>query len=203
MKDVGSVLREARQARNKTLKYVSERTKIKEKFLRALEECDWKSLPDFAITQGFAQSFAQTVGANPKLVAALLRRDYPVLKSKIKTPEIDLFKQSFWTPRTTILTAVIGTLLILAFYLFNQYRLFAAAPGVALETIKTNGDLILVSGKTVSTATVEVNNKPVLVDEDGKFSIEIGKQDLINDQVEVTATSRNGKTTTVHEQVLE
>ena len=203
MKEVGSVLRDARQRHNKTLRHISERTKIKEKFLKALEENDWKSLPDFATTQGFAQSFAQAVGANPKLVAALLRRDYSRPQAVQKSHEILLQPQSFWTPRRTILSVVFITLLVLGVYLFNQYRLYAVAPGVSISEIKTNGDKILVSGKTISTATVEVNNRPVLVDEDGKFQVEIQPQDLINSEVVVTATSRSGKITTVHKQVTD
>lgn len=198
---VGDVLKKTREKHNKSLKLISSHTKIKEKFLIALENNDWNALPDFAITQGFARSFALAIGANDRLVAALLRRDYPRTQTTEKAREMSLNPQSFWTPRMTVLAAIFVTTLVLGIYLFNQYRLFAAAPSVKIDQIKTNGDLIIVSGKTVSTATVEVNNRPVLVEEDGKFSIEINKQDLLNNQVEVTATSRNGKTTTVKKEV--
>lgn len=197
----GWVLKKTRQQQNRSLKSISSQTKIKEKFLLALEENDWSNLPEIAITQGFARNFAQAVGANTQLIAALLRRDYPISKTTQKFSETSLDKISIWTPKMTIYSALVITLLILTIYLFNQYRLFTSSPYLKIENIKISEDLILVSGKTIPNATVEVNNKSVLIEEDGKFSIEIKKQDLLNSQVVVESTSRSGKTTIIRKQV--
>lgn len=201
MRTAGDVLKEAREGKKKTIRQIAIQTRIKEKFLEALEKGEWDSLPDFPITQGFAQSFAQAVNANPKLVAALLRRDYPVLEMTRKVQEIPLIKTSRWTPRTTIIVASTILLLVLGIYLVRQYILFAAPPSLNVNRIEEKGGVIFVSGKTVPTATIGVNHKGVLVGEDGKFSTELQEQDLINSQVEVRATSRAGKTTTVRKQV--
>lgn len=203
MKNAGSVLKDAREAKHRTIQQIAEITRIKEKFLIALENCDWKNLPEFTTTQGFARSFAVVVGANPKLVAALLRRDYPQQIKINSRQEISLHKSSVWTPKTTLLAVSSVIFLILGFYLVNQYLLFAAAPSLQINKIENKDGTIFVTGKTLPTATVEVNNRSVLVENDGTFQVEIENQDLINSQVEVTATSRTGKTTAISKKITD
>lgn len=203
MKNAGSILREAREAKYKKIHQIAEKTRIKEKFLIALENNDWENLPDFPSTQGFAQSFAAAVGANPKLIAALLRRDYPQEALARKYDEMSLTKTSLWTPRTTILTVIGVTVAILGFYLIRQYILFAAPPSLEITNIEEKGNTILVSGKTVPSATVDVNRRSVLVENDGTFQTEIESQDLINSEVVVKATSRTGKTTTISKKIAD
>lgn len=201
MKNAGSILKDARLAKHKTIKQIAEKTKIKEKFLIALEDCDWDNLPGFSITQGFANSFAQAVAANPQLVAALLRRDYPQIALTKPGEEMSLSKPSLWTPKTTLLSVVGISVAILALYLIRQYILFAAPPSLSLSKIEERGNTIFVSGKTVPTATVDVNHRAVLVESDGSFQTEIEAQDLINSEVQVKAVSRTGKTTTVNKKI--
>lgn len=54
---------------------------------------------------------------------------------------------------------------------------------------------MVVSGKTSSFATLEVNNKPVLVGQDGVFSLNLEESE-VGQTVAVKALSRNGKETT-------
>ena len=71
MKNVGSILKEARKAKRVSLRDISGKTKIKEKFLRAIEEMEWSSLPNLAVTSGFVKSFAQVVGVDLARAGAL------------------------------------------------------------------------------------------------------------------------------------
>jgi cytoskeletal protein RodZ len=201
MKNAGSILKEARLAKRRTIRQIAEKTRIKEKFLIALEECDWDSLPGFSITQGFANSFAQAVDANPQLVAALLRRDYPQAAFSKPGEEMPLAKPSLWTPKTTLFSVIGIAIAILGFYLVRQYILFAAPPSLQVSKIEERGNTILVSGKTAPTATIDINHRSVLVESDGSFQTEIESQDLINSEVQVKATSRTGKTTTINKKI--
>lgn len=201
MKNAGNILREAREASQKTITEISQATKIKEKFLEAIEDSSWDALPNFSIAQGFARNYAQAVGVNPELVVALLRRDFPQYRNVTHLTEISLKPQSIWTPRTTILAATAGTLILLGAYLGNQYMQFVAPPALHVGQVEIGNEGILVSGYTVPTATVEVNGKRVLVESDGKFSTQLEKSDLINSQIQVQAVSRNGKKTMVTKEI--
>ena len=189
----GTLLKEARESREKTLSYISRQTKIKEKFLEALENSDWASLPNFTIAQGFARSYAQVVDINPNLVTALLRRDFATPQVTRVNNEMHLRRQSIWTPRATIFAVVTICILILGVYLGNQYLQFAAPPSLSFTRVEKGPNGVLVLGKTTPSATIEVNGRPVLVEQDGTFRAEILNQDLIDSKVEATATSRSGK----------
>lgn len=201
MRSAGTILKEAREAKKKTLSQVARKTRIKEKFLSALEDSDWGKLPNFTVAQGFARVYAQNVEANPSLVAALLRRDFPQSQGVSYTREVALYPSSLWTPKTTIFVTILLSLAFLGFYLGRQYFQFSAPPPLKLTEVKVGKDSVDVIGKTSASATVEVNGRPVLVENDGTFRTEIAKQDLINSAVYVEATSRTGKKSTVSKPV--
>ncbi len=193
LQTAGSLLKEARLNKEKALSSIARQTKIKEKFLLAIENSEWASLPNFTIAQGFARSYAQVVDINPNVVTALLRRDFSVPKASQVQREMHLRRQSIWTPKTTIIAVVIACILLLVAYLGNQYLQFSAPPSLSFTRVEKGTNGIIVIGKTTPSATVEVNRRPVLVESDGTFKVELLNQDLIDSKVEVEATSRSGK----------
>lgn len=198
MKTVGEVLRSAREKQGKKLAQVTRETKIKEKFLQALEENNLALLPSLPTAMGFARSFAQVVGASPSQVAALLRRDFPEFQSRSKKEEIPLVR-SIWTPKTTIFATFLVSGLALSVYLLRQYILFAGPPHLEIVRIASEEGAVVLSGKTNPSATVEVNGNRVLVSEDGSFTFQSAAPET--GSLEVRAVSRSGKETTVRRQI--
>ena len=203
MRTAGNVLKEAREKQQRTVSQVARQTRIKEKFLEALEDSDWESLPNFTVAHGFARNYALAVGENPSLVTALLRRDFPKDQPKNQVLNISFQKTSLWTPKTTIIAVVLLTVTILGGYLIREYLHFSAPPPLQIERVKNQEQSVLVAGQTIPTATVEINGQSVVVDKDGKFSLELAKKDLINSLVEIEASSRTGKKTFVKKPVPE
>lgn len=197
MRTVGTVLKHAREEQGISVAEVSEKTKIKEKFLIALEEAYWTTLPNFSIASGFVKSYAQVVGVEPALVTALLRRDFPSggYTSVSENQEMSISSRFVWRPRATLAVSVFATLLLVGGYLFRQYMLFVAPPPLSVQT-EAKKDGFLVSGKTAPSATVEVNKHPVLLEKDGSFSITLDRGDM-GEHVEIRAASRSGKETVV------
>lgn len=192
MKTAGVILRESRESCQKTLSEISRQTRIKEKFLEALEASDWTSLPNFAVAQGFAKNYARIVNANPEHIVALVRRDFPQGGVLTKGAEMTLEPPAFWTPKTTILVVAGVTVAVLGAYLIRQYILFAAPP--PLEVSITNGESsIVVFGKTLPGATVEVAGRRVLVADDGSFRLELSQEDVAGRNISVASTSRTGQ----------
>lgn len=195
MKTVGEVLKTARKKRGKSIAQIAKETKIKEKFLSALEKNDYHSLPGLPVALGFAKNYAQVVGVDTHLARALLRRDFPQTESPRKSVEVALLPKTFWTPRTTIIVAALGTVLILGFYLAKQYVLFAAPPPLEVTKVQAADGKLEIIGKTTPAATVEINGRTVLVEEDGTFHYSSNLPD--SGAVEIEAKSRTGKKTTI------
>lgn len=204
MQTAGLLLKEARENKDKSIAQISKQTRIKEKFLSALETSDWAVLPNFSVAIGFAKNYAQLVGVNPGVVTALLRRDFPQDQVSFdKRGETSLMPKVFWTPKTTIFAVVGITLIILGFYLIRQYILFAAPPSVEIGSIIKNANGVTISGKTVPSATLEVNGRSVLIGEDGSFKVVIDNEDIVGEEVELQATSRTGKKTIIKQKLTD
>jgi len=85
MKTVGELLKTARLRKGITLEEAEVATKIRMKYLKALEEDEWQKLPSLAYTRGFIKNYADFLEENQDLVMATFRRQKQpnIEKSKI------------------------------------------------------------------------------------------------------------------------
>jgi cytoskeletal protein RodZ len=68
MPPIGETLREARMRQGLDIADVEERTKIRAKYLRALENEEWGSLPGPTFVKTFLRTYAEVVGLDPHLL---------------------------------------------------------------------------------------------------------------------------------------
>jgi transcriptional regulator with XRE-family HTH domain len=66
--EIGTTLREARVRRKLTLQQVEEDTKIRVKYLQAMENEDFDLMPGQAYVKGFLQTYAQYLGLDPAII---------------------------------------------------------------------------------------------------------------------------------------
>src|SRR4030042_4973676 len=74
MKTVGSILKEARAAKNITLNQAETATKIRLKFLQAIESDDYTVLPSLSYAKGFVKNYSEYLGLDSDMVLAFFRR---------------------------------------------------------------------------------------------------------------------------------
>jgi cytoskeleton protein RodZ len=72
--EIGSILKEARARRGLDIRTVEEQTKIRTKYLRALENGDWDALPGPAYTRGFLRTYATLLGLDAEALVDEYRR---------------------------------------------------------------------------------------------------------------------------------
>lgn len=199
MKTIGQIIGDARSEKKLSFDELGDMTKIKSSFIEALEKEDWNSLPPFPTVLGFAKSLASVLGLEEKTVVAVLKRDYPPKKLSIN-PKPDISDKKSFGPRIAFYLGVgMVTLLILGYLTFT-YVNFISPPKInvisPIEGQSISSNTVLVFGSTDNDAKVTVNNEPVLLDEEGKFSvnIEISKD---TSEINIKATSRSGKETTI------
>ncbi len=204
MVTVGQTLKNARESRGLKLEDVEEKTKIKKEFLNAIEKEDWNDLPEFPVVSGFVKNIASSVGVDTQKATALLRRDYPPKEIPLnpkKPPEI---RQKFsWSPKLTFLTGTLSIALLVGGYLLVQYKEFSSPPELELYT-PLEGIAVKketrVSGKTDPDTTVIVNNQPVILNEEGRFEVDIKLGEA--QEIVVKAVSRSGKETILKRNVV-
>ena len=70
---IGEVLKRARTRQGIEIASVEERTKIRTKYLRALEAEDWEVLPSSAYAKGFLRTYAQVLGLDADAIVEQFR----------------------------------------------------------------------------------------------------------------------------------
>lgn len=174
-------------------------TKIRRSFIEAIEEENWSALPPFPTVLGFVKSIAGALEIDEKATVAVLKRDYIPKKLSI-SPKPDVTSKFVWSPKITFAVGVIAVLVVMFGYLGFQYYRFVSPPNLKVESPRQSqeikGNSVLVFGTTDADSKITVNNQPVLVDDNGKFSVSI---DIVPEtkQIVIKAISRSGKETTV------
>ncbi len=208
MKTVGEMLQEARQSKHLTLEDIEQGTKIRLKFLRAIESNDFGTMPSLSYAKGFVKNYGEYLGMDSRVVLAFFRRqiaDAPKSSLLPKGMEQPLNRSLIQlTPGRFIgLIVVVCVVLFLAYFVL-QYRTLNQPPPLIVDQ-PTNQRVVTDSrvdifGRTDPDATVTINGISVLVRGDGKFFDQVGLDSGVNNIV-ITATSRFGKSSTVTREV--
>jgi cytoskeleton protein RodZ len=203
---VGQQLKARRQQLRLSLAQIEVDTKIRGKFLTALEAGDYEKLPNDIYSRGFVQHYANHLGLNGVEVAAAYAAERGgVSKGEMKRPMLKRPKRIVFTGQVV---AVLGGLVVAAAvfgYLLWQFSALAGAPRLVVTSpeadMSLTGGVIEVSGHTTPGADVNVNDSPVLTDTDGNFGEKVALQDGVN-AIRVVSRSKLGKSTTVTRNVL-
>ena len=195
MKTIGQIIREARIAKRYSLAHVEGMTKIKSSFIDDIERVKWNSLPAFTKVLGFVKSISSVLDIDSKMIVAVLKRDYPPKKLRI-SPKPDVTKKISWSPRLTFIIGIAAVVLVFFGYLFIQYLHFISPPRLSVDSPTENqiivGGNVTVFGSTETDAKVLINNQPVVVSDDGNFSVNLNVSPETKSII-IESMSRSGK----------
>lgn len=77
MSDLGLLLRKAREQHGYTLDDIQEMTKIRKRYLEAIEQGEYKVLPGSFYVRAFVKTYAETVGLDAEEVLRLYHKELP------------------------------------------------------------------------------------------------------------------------------
>lgn len=208
MKTVGEILKETRLSRGFTLQHIEQGTKIRLKFLEAIEQDDYTKLPSLSYAKGFVKNYAEFLGLNSRHILAFFRRQTEEVPRSTLLPKglAAPLNQPFLrlTPGRFLTIILVGFVTVFLLYFGVQYLRLQNPPPLVVDSPKdqlvTTQRRIDVLGKTDPDATVIVNGVSALVRSDGRFFDQVQLSSGIN-KVTIVATSRWNKTTTIVREV--
>jgi cytoskeletal protein RodZ len=208
MKTTGSILKEARESQGISLSEVEIATKIRVRFLEAIEKDDYSILPSLSYAKGFVKNYSEFLGLNSGTVLAFFRRQTTdVSKSSLLPKGVsEPLNRSFFTltPNRFLAALVAGLVGLFLVYLGLQYQGLRRLPQLEIDSpanqVVVVENRVDVLGKTDPDATVTINGISVLVRSDGKFFDQVDLEPGVN-VITIVATSRLGKTATVVREV--
>jgi cytoskeletal protein RodZ len=204
MKTVGIILKDARTAKKISLEQAETATKIRKKFLLALEHDDLSVLPSQSYAKGFIRNYSTYLGLDPQTVLAFFRRQTREISQISIIPKgVDKpLNQSLvrLTPSRFMGLLAAGLMAIFLIYFGFQYRRLEMPPMLTVESPVDQASVtekrVEVKGKTDPDSTLTINGVTVIIRTDGKYFDLIGLSEG-NNVITITSTSRYGKKKTI------
>ncbi len=118
----GQILRAAREEKGWTLMDAEEVTKIRTRYLQALEEEDYVVLPGTAYVKGFLRTYAKQLGLNSEVVVGLYKANPGSMdESVLQAPLTPLKTRPFWLrPAIALLMSALAIALVIGISHFTQ-----------------------------------------------------------------------------------
>ncbi len=186
---LGEVLRTAREARFIDLARVERDTKIRVRYLTALEQGDYRDLPSAVYTKGFLRNYGLYLGLDPEYLVDLYRLETGAAVDRLQAP-LRRRPVSARQGRSLVVTsgaviAVILTALVVAFvvYLVGEFLTFARTPDLRItdpagDIASYAGAEYTIHGTTEPNSTIATEglrrNPTAIADALGHFSVQVG-----------------------------
>ena len=205
MARLGDALRAQRERMGITLEQAAEDTRIRDKFLRALESGDYQTLPGVVYTKGFLRNYADYLGLDPDELIAQLQAERGASDApRSFEPMRPIMRRSvILTPAVLVPIGVLAAVALFVGYLYYQFTTFAVPPRI--EIAEPAGDAIAQSaeytirGRTAPDARVTIRVSPgpeVITDvrpsADGSFTVRVPLKPGAN-HIEVQVFDAAGK----------
>ncbi|OGH88031.1 MAG: hypothetical protein A3J93_02565 [Candidatus Magasanikbacteria bacterium RIFOXYC2_FULL_42_28] len=204
---VGARLKRKRAELGEHLTAISARIGVAENHLTALETGHHRELPlTIAHRSAYLKKYATALGLNPDMLWKQFVQEGGTADIKTGHPAQALKNIRFDSLASLIRNLGIATLVIIfAGYLIWQIRGILTPPLLVvytpMEGTVTSHTSIVVQGITDKEAHLSINGKDIMIDEDGKFSVEISLAPGVN-SITITTIKKHGKTTTVARHVV-
>lgn len=194
---VGARLKSARKKKKLTLETAEESTKVRAKYLQAIENDDWREFPSRIYVLGFVRRYAEFLELDSDKILQEFKTEFGRAWSDLKgKSSAKKFAEDFIiTPKLIISTTVIIAVLAMIFYVALSINKFSRPPEIAIiapkEEVVTD-KTTLIEGKTSDTAVVEINSQTVNVSDSGEFTQKVDLTEGLN-IFEISAKNRIGK----------
>ncbi|HET7686622.1 MAG TPA: RodZ domain-containing protein [Candidatus Limnocylindria bacterium] len=186
---LGEVLRTAREAKGVDLPRVERDTKIRARYLSALERGEYRELPGAVYTKGFLRNYGLYLSLDPEYLIDLYRLESGSVSAERAsvTPmprPIAVRRSRAFVLTPNVVVAALLTVLVLAIgaYLVSQLIAFAGTPDLRVvnppgPVASYDGDAYTLQGVTAPNARVSVEgprqNPVVTADEEGVFEVTV------------------------------
>lgn len=187
---LGDVLRTAREAKGVELGRVERDTKIRARYLAALESGEYRELPGAVYTKGFLRNYGLYLGLDPEYLIDLYRLESGALRSERRAVTAPPRPLAARRSRALVVTpgAVVAALLTvlvaaLIYYFVREFVTFAGTPDLRISA--PAGDVAAYPGREytirgvtapnsrVVATTADRQGPPGIADSQGNFAITV------------------------------
>ncbi|MBD3311019.1 MAG: hypothetical protein GF349_00800 [Candidatus Magasanikbacteria bacterium] len=199
-------LKNLRQTKRVSLEELVQKTKLDKKYLKAIEDCRFEALPDAHVYQkNFIKCYLKALGVKPEPFLKQFSEEETTDK-KIEHPK-KILKQNPLSNLPNILKYIgfASVVVILVVYLGAQVKNIVQPPQIQIfspeEGYITEGNSILIHGKTESEVSVSVNGQEISMSDNGEFKEFVDLTPGVN-TLTIKAQKKHGKTTNITRHII-
>lgn len=143
MEKIGDVLRNTRQVKGISLREVEEATKIRLRYLEALENSDYEQIPGRVYALGFLRNYARFLGLDAQELIERFKAEYPAKEDFQPVEEISSSMPRLASRKKNPLLLILGVIIFLwsVNWIYNFYQSStnqstppqAGDPGIVVE----------------------------------------------------------------------
>lgn len=199
MLSVGTILKSEREKKGLLLSDIEKQIKIREKYLKAIEEENWNFFSSKIYIIGILKNYSQVLNLDHKKVLAFFRRDYEKkedIKFKRKV-ESGYLKPE--TKKFLNLGLVILSLFFVLYFIFQLKTYFSPPAFKLISPANKNFSIeknIKIIGKTEKDTSVTIGGERIYQNKDGIFNYEFPLKEGENKLI-IDLLGANGKKTIV------
>ena len=198
MLSVGTILKKEREKRGLLLADIEKQIKVREKYLKAIEEEDWNFFSSKIYITGILKNYSRVLNLDNKKILAFFRRDYEK-KEEVKFKR--KVESDYLTPETKKFLKLGLAILILFFisYFIYQLKIYFSPPSLTILSPKANNFTIeksvRISGKTDKDTSITIAGERIYQNKEGIFVYELSLNEGKN-KIIINLVGANGKKST-------
>lgn len=202
MLTVGGILKKEREKKGHSLSHVARKIRVREQFLKAIEDNNWNIFSSKIYISGIIKNYAQFLGIDSERAQAFFRRDYEKQEDvsfRKKVSSKHLVPES---KKYAVLGLIVLTLAFLTYFAY-QLHIYLSPPKIQILSPKTftfkKQDRVRIVGKTEKEAVVTIFKDRIFQSKEGiftyDFSLNPGKNTFV-----IEVIGANGKKTTLQKE---
>lgn len=199
MLSVGTILKKEREKKGLLLLDVEKQIRVREKYLKAIEEENWNFFSSKIYITGILKNYSRVLGLDHKKILAFFRRDYERKEDVRFKRKITSAYLTSETKKFVKLGLIILTLFFVSYFIF-QLKIYFSPPSFTLlsPTIYnfTVEKKIKITGKTDKDTMVTIAGERIYQKKDGIFSYDLFLKEGKNIVI-INLVGANGKKTTI------
>jgi cytoskeletal protein RodZ len=195
---VGDIFIRERTKKNLTVQDVEKGTRIRKRYIEAIEQTKWDQFESKVYITGLIKSYARFLGVNEEKMIAYFRRDYEKQEDLHFKKKVEA---KYFHPETRKFIGIAVVVIVLVFFSYFSYQMvqFLSPPAVTIISpdvqVFRGKERITVEAQTEPEAEVTIFDEQVFLDEEGRFTydfpLQVGKNEFV-----IEVVGANGKMTT-------
>ncbi|KKU55575.1 MAG: Transcriptional regulator [Candidatus Moranbacteria bacterium GW2011_GWE1_49_15] len=184
-------MKKLRSERRLSLGEISKGTNVQAKYLECLEEGDYKKLPAQVYVKGFLRNYANFMGVSEQSLLRQYEMEQKIARNIRKDEEEvagngkpEKFSSFVVTPKMMVIVLSVIFVFSGFAYLYKQVDNFVSTPRLVikkpLDGSSVEGRSVRLTGVAEKDSRVYINDQPILVNENGEFSEDVGLGEGLN-----------------------